>query len=482
MSTRVLSFVLVAASLAGFSPDAPAQAVASGESSMLRPPPVSDQGYSREVGAEKHSNYFRLGLTFRTAYIDNLYAGFSSNGTSNGAISETIYSIYPTIAFDQTTSRRNLTVTYSPGFTFYHPSSALNETDQSANGEFSLRVTPHVAIHAADSFLKTSTSFSPTFAIPGGSTSDSALPSTLIVVPFAQLLSNRADGSLAYQFRPTGMIGISGTLVNLHYPDLKQVPGLYDSAERSGGFFYSHRIADTQYIGANYRYARIVETPSGGQFETQTQTVYFFYTIYLEKHLSLSVSGGPQYYQTTQSSTVISNSPASALTPSRGWQANQMRLDEPEQAASDQVSLPNGNSWTPAYAASMDWQRPHTNFVVSYAKTVTSGGGVLGTFNSDIALAAVRWQVLRKWTIDANVNYSIIKATDPFLVSSTQGGHTIAGAVAIEHPLSEHFNTAVEYDHLHQSYGGIPVISADPDSNRISGSISWHFGRPLGGR
>jgi hypothetical protein len=477
MSTRVLSFVLVAASLAGFSPDAPAQAVASGESSMLRPPPVSDQGYSNGVGAEKRSNYFHLGLTFRTAYIDNLYSGFSS-----GALSETIYSIYPTIAFDQTTSRRNLTVGYSPGFTFYHPSSALNETDQSANVDYSLRLTPHVAIHAADGFLKTSTSFSPTFAIPGGSTSDSAPSSTLIIVPFAQLISNRADGSLSYQFRPTGMIGISGTLVNLHYPDLKQVPGLYDSAERSGGFFYSHRIADTQYIGANYRYARIAETPTGAQFETQTHTVYFFYTIYLEKHLSLSVSGGPQYYETTQSSTVLSNSPASALTTSRGWQANQMRLGVPEQAASDQVSIPNGSSWTPAFATSMGWQRPHTNFVASYAKTVTSGGGVLGTFNSNNAFATARWQVLRKWTIGGNVNYSIIKVTNPSLVSSTGGGHTIEGTVGIEHPLSEHFTTAFEYNHLHQSYGGIPVISANPDSNRISGSISWQFARPLGGR
>jgi hypothetical protein len=469
---------MVAASLAGFSPDAPAQAVGSGESSMLRPPPVSDQGYSREVGAEQRSNYLRLGLTFRTAYIDNLYAGFSTSGT----ISETIYSIYPTIAFDQTTSRRKLTVTYSPGFTFYHPSSALNEIDQSANVQYSLRVTPHVAIHAADSFLKTSTSFSPTFAIPGGSTSDSAPPATLIVVPYAQLLTNSADGSLSYQFRPTGMIGISGTLGNLHYPDLQQVPGLYDSAERGGGFFYSHRIADTQYLGANYRYAQIVETPTGGQFETQTHTVYFFYTIYLERHLSLSVSGGPQYYQTTQTSTLISNSPASALTTSRGWQANQMRLDEPEQAASDQVSIPNGSSWTPAYAASMDWQRPHTNFVASYAKTVTSGGGLLGTFNSDSAFGTARWQVLRKWTIGPSVTYSMIKVTNPLLVSSTQGGHTIEGTVGIEHPLSEHFTTAFEYNHLHQSYGGIPVISANPDSNRFSGSISWHFARPLGGR
>jgi hypothetical protein len=447
MSTRVLSFVLLAVFLAEFSPNAWAQAAPSGESSMLTPPPVSVDAYPKEIGSEERLNYFRVGLTFRTAYIDNLYAG-----SSTPTISETIYSILPTIAFDQTTHRRKLTVTYNPGFSFYHPSSALNEIDQIASVAYSLRLTPHVAINAADGFRKTSTSFDPTSSISGGSISGSAGSSTVIILPFTELLTNKADGSLSYQFSPTGMIGISGSLYNLHYPNLATVPGLYDSAERGGGFFYSHRITDTQYIGAKYRYARTVETAKGTQFETQTQTVYFFYTIYLKKHLSLSVSGGPQYYETTQTSTVISSSPA----------------------------IPNTNSWAPAVATSMGWQGPHTNFVAGYERTVTSGGGLLGTFNSNSAVAIARWQMLRKWTSEAKVNYSIIKGVNPFLISSTQGGHTIAGSVRIEHPLSDHFDTSFQYDHLHQSYSGVPAISANPDSNRFMGSISWQFARPLG--
>src|ERR1700760_4596503 len=103
MSTQVLGFVLLAFFLAGFSPDAWAQVAPSGESSMLRPPPVSDKAYPNGVGAEKRTNYLRLGVTFRAGYIDNLYTG-----TSSGTLSETTYTIYPTIAFDQTTYRRDL--------------------------------------------------------------------------------------------------------------------------------------------------------------------------------------------------------------------------------------------------------------------------------------------------------------------------------------------------------------------------------------
>jgi hypothetical protein len=446
MSTRVLSFVLLAVFLAGFSPDAWAQAVPSGESSMLTPPPVSVDAYPKEVGSEERLNYFRVGVTYRTAYIDNLYAN-----SLTGIISETIYSIYPSIAFDQTTSRRNLTVTYNPGFNFYHPSSGLNEIDQTAGVAYSLRLTPHVAIHATDYFLKTSTSFNPTSSISGGSISGLA-GSPIIILPAAEFLTNQANGSLSYQFSPTGMIGISGSLFNLHYPNAAAVPGLYESAERGGGFFYNHRITDTQYIGANYRYARTVQTPKGAQFETQTQTIYFFYTNYLKKHLSLSVSGGPQYYETTQTSTAISSSPA----------------------------IPNTNAWAPAVATSMGWQGLHTNFVASYERTVTSGGGLLGTFNSNSAIARARWQMLREWTSEAGMDYSIIKVVNPFLISSTQGGHTIAGSVTIEHRLSDHFDMSFQYNHLHQSYNNIALISANPDSNRFMGSISWQFARPLG--
>jgi hypothetical protein len=473
MSTRVLSFVLLTVFLAGFSLDAWAQVVPSGESTMLVPPPVSDSGYPTGVGAEKRSNFFHLGVTFRTGYIDNLYSGASS-----GTISETTYSIFPTIEFDQTTYRHDFSVVYKPGFTFYHPSSALNEVDQSATGTYDFRITPHVAIRAADTFLKTSTSFNPASI---GSVSLSG-PAPAIITPFASLLTNSADGVLSYQFSPTSMIGLSGDVFILRYPNLNQVPGLYDSNEGGGGFFYNYRLTGTQYLGANYRYERITVSPTGAKFKTQTDTIFFFYTIYLQQHLSLSVSGGPQYYEITQTGTLPPGSAASAGMTNPVWRWSQMRLADPRQVESSPVTTPTTSAWTPAVAASMGWQERHTNFVAGYARTVTSGRGLVGTFTSNSASATGRWQMLQKWTSGAGISYSSYKTVDALLVSSTEGGHSLATSVTLEHPIGQHFYTSFGYDHLHQSYGGIPVISANPNSNRISGSISWQFVRPLGGR
>jgi hypothetical protein len=441
---------------------------------MLRPPPVSDEGYSSHVGAEERSNFLRLGLRFSTAYISNLYPG---SGTT--AISETTYSIWPTIAFDATTYRQHTSVSYNPGFTFYHPSSTLNEIDQSANVTYSLRLTPHVAINASDSFLNTSTAFSPTSSIPGGPISGSASSSTPnIIAPFAKRLSNVADASASFQFSPTGMIGVSGGLYNLHYPDLAEVPGIYNSDERRGGFFYSHRISGTQYIGARYSYARTLTFAPDAEFETQTHTIYFFYTIYLKEHLSISVSGGPQYYDVTQPSTSSSNSASSAVN-NLNWKESQIGLSAPQQSESDQT-IPASSSWSTAVATSVDWQERHTNFVASYDRSVIAGGGLLGTFALNSASATARWQLSRTWTVGASANYSIVKTVNPLFISSTTGGHTISATAIVDHPLTSRFNTSFEYDRVHQSYAGIAVITANPDTNRFVGSISWQLSRPLG--
>src|ERR1039457_1383820 len=98
------------------------------DSPMLTPPPVSGQTYPTAPTSESRSNYLRYGLAFTTAYSDNVLGGSSPT-----PVSDVSYSIWPTIAFDKTTSTLHSVLTYSPGFTFYQRVSARNEADQSAS-------------------------------------------------------------------------------------------------------------------------------------------------------------------------------------------------------------------------------------------------------------------------------------------------------------------------------------------------------------
>ena len=153
MRGLLILFVFIATTLAWaqVTPSAVSNAPAS---QMMVPPPVSNINYPTTVGAEVRSNYLRGAVTESTAYISNLYADSGS-----ASIAETTITIMPSIAFDTTTGKRHITAAYSPGFTFYRPSSALNEIDNTATVEGDFHLTPHTAVTASDSFQDSSTPF-----------------------------------------------------------------------------------------------------------------------------------------------------------------------------------------------------------------------------------------------------------------------------------------------------------------------------------
>lgn len=409
------------------------------QSRMLTPPPVNGQAYSNIPAAEARSNYLRAGLTFKTAYTDNVLGGETAN-----PVSDVSYSIWPTIALDETTPRLHSILTYSPGFTFYQRTSGRNEMDQNVGINLQYRLSPHVTASVRDSFQKTSSVFNNPDLLAPGVYGTPQTPTLAVIAPVADLLNNTAGAELTYQFSANGMVGASGTFTNLHYPNPSQVPGLFDSSSKGGSAFYSHRLSRKHYVGATYQYSRILAFPAGAQAEVQTHTVFGFYTIYLKPNLSVSMSGGPQHSNTTQ-----------FLTPS-------------------------SQSWSPAATASLGWQGRQTTFAASYSRMITGGGGLVGAFHSNNATASANWQVARTWNVGAGASYAIYKTLTPFSFLGASGGHSVSGTVSLQHQIGEHFNAELGYTRLHQNFNGISLISAHPDTDREFISISYQFARPLG--
>jgi hypothetical protein len=436
---------------------------------MVTPPPVSVEAYPSVVGSEVRSNYLRAGVTFSAGYIDNQFVGTGKEAVRG----ETVFSIRPRIAFDATSYRQQSSLLYSPGFTFYQPTSELNQTDQNLIFDYHFRLTPHAAIAVNDYFQQGANSFN---ASSFGAGSGAAPASGIgIIAPFQQRITNTVNAEYSLQFSRTNMFGVFGRRSDLHYPDAAEVPGLYDFNEWGGGGFYNHRLTEAQYVGASYKYSRIQASPQEGQTETQTNTFFLFYTIYFKRGLSVSLSGGPQEYD-TEASVPSTTSPASGLR-GRTYTASVAS----EQAADAPTQTETASGWSPGVTASMGWQRNHTNFTAIYSHSVSAGGGLLGTFYSDGGGLSARWQASRTWTLGANATYSSLQsaASIPFL-PSTLGGHSIGGTATVDHPLGERFGVSFEYDHLHQSYGDVAVISSNPDIDRGVVSVYWQFARPLG--
>jgi hypothetical protein len=324
--------------------------------------------------------------------------------------------------------------------------------NHNASLDFQYRLSQHSAIIVGDSFQKSSNVFDQPDSLSAGAVSGSAQsPPTQVIAPFADRLSNATNVALNYQFSRNGMIGAGGTASELNYPNSAEAPGFYDSNSRGGSAFYSHRLSGAQYIGATYQYlwahanpVNTLTSPANSRLETKTQSLLPFYTIYSSGKLSLSLAGGPQHFDAAQ-----------PLSPAY-------------------------RSWRPSALASIGWQGNRTVCSANYSRTVTGGVGVLGAFESNDANASARWQMTRAWTVGSAGTYAINRNLTPLLPSSIPGGHTVMGTFTIQHSDGEHFKTDIGYSHLHQSYSGIAVIDAAPDSDRVYISVSYQLTRPLG--
>jgi hypothetical protein len=404
---------------------------------MLTPPPVSGESYPTAGSAETRSNYLRGGMTFNSAYNDNVLGG---DGTP---VSDISYSVWPSLALDESTPRMHWTTTYSPGFTFYQKTTSRNEADQNASIDVQYRLTQHVTVSFRDAFQKSSSVFNQPDPLAGNPVSGGAgAPAETVIAPLADSLRNTGNGGITYQFGPSSMVGANGTFTNLHYPDPSQVPGLYDSSSAGGSAFYNRRLSKKNYLGVMYQYQRLLAYPTGSESETQTHGIVMFYTVYVTPSLSFSFSGGPQYAATT-------------APPSPAFQA-----------------------WTPMATGSFGWQGKHSSISASYSHMINAGSGLTGATHYDGGSVSLRQQVTRVLSAGVTGSYSNNKVLDSFLPGN--GGHTLAGTATVQRAFGQHMNLSLGYTRLHQDYADVPLVSTNPDTNREFVSISYQFTRPLG--
>ena len=426
--------------LAQVEPEAEGGPVAHDDTQMLTPPPVSAMLYPAVAGAEERTNYLASSLVVDVAHVNNILPTFGG-----GPVTDTVYSFMPKALLDRTTSRQQISATYNPAFTFYEPTSVLDTVDQTAALSYQNHPTPYSAIVAQDFFSRTADVFDGSFPFSaGGLTGTAQAPSPAVIAPFAEQLTNNADVNMAYQFGRNAMAGVGGNYSLFNLPNPALALGLYNSNGGGGSAFYDHRFARTHYAGISYDYSRIWAGPDNGQVETQLHSILPFYTLYLSRTFSFSISAGTQRLGETQ----------------------------PQQPAS--------NSWSPAGVVSMGWQGERGVISASYLHTIITGGGLVGAFNSDSVHGAGAWTFLRTWVAHAAVAYSSITATAPLVGIAYQGGNLLAASGSVTYDVSEHFTLEGGYERLHENYGGIAVIVQDPDSNRVFLTASYRFEKLLG--
>jgi hypothetical protein len=402
---------------------------------MVTPMPVGIGGYSLAFATETaRTNYVKGGMTFGTAYDDNILP------SSTLGISDVSYSVWPTISLNQSRSRLRWDLSYSPGFTFYQRNSSYNEADHNLTFAVEYRLSPHVTLTVDDSFQKTSNPLNLTIENPNNS--NSGVPQrtdTTIVPTLTNVISNFGDVEVTYQFGADSMVGAKGTVSGLWYPNRNQIPGLFDSSSRAGDAFYTHRLVGRHYVGVTYQFQNLLSRPS--PVDTHTQSLLFFYTLNLPSGLSLSLLAGPEHSFTQGGNLLL-------------------------------------NRWSPSAGASIGWQGAHTSFAATYSRKTSEGGGLRVAVLSNNTGVSARWQLTKALTAGLAANYSINNVVDSSLGDT--GGHTVSGAFSLERSLGENLRMRVSYTRLHQKYSDFFVASNIPDRDYVLVSFSYQFKRPLG--
>ena len=409
----------------------------SDDSLMTLPPAVSGAFYPAGVASEDRSNFLSGNIVTIVAYNDNVLTGQTVK-----PVSAESYQILPTIRLDERTSRLHESLSYSPGFVFYDPTSEINEVTQNAVGSLQYRMTPHTTFALQETFQQNSTVFSAPYTVSGATFSGSDAGGPVLIAPYAGQIMNTTAAHVGYQFSRSSMIGLSGSYNLFNFSNLAVSEGLYNSNSGDGSVFYSRRLTRSQYLGMSYRYDVSETNPYASTTKSQYGSV--FYSVVLSKAFSLSLTGGPEYSTTTAPGV-------SAI-----------------------------NTWAPSGIASLNWHAQRANVSVSYARAVITGWGLLGAATTDNAAASMQWRFTRRVTGTLNASYANIKNATAIISSYTQTGHSLFGRASLGYEISEHMNVVGEYTRLHESYYGIPAISDSPNADRVAVTLTYRFEKPLG--
>jgi hypothetical protein len=196
----------------------------------------------------------------------------------------------------------------------------------------------------------------------------------------------------------------------------------------------------------SYRFDRITFNPGGG--ETRVHSFLAVNTLKLSNHITVSAFVGPQYSE------------------------NQGLLVAGTQ--------PQPNSWSVAGGAEAGWQDQRTSVSGGYSRSISDGGGVLGTVRLQSVYGNFRRQLVPGWAAALNVIHGTNQSlTVPSTSSATSVNLTSAG-VSVERNVGKSIGFRLGYTHDFQEQFFTPAPTLDAHRNRFFVTLSYQWPKPLG--
>ncbi len=389
-------------------------------------------------------NYLRGGVSLGAAYDDNALLAPS------GQVGNMTYSVFPSIALDQSTSRKHWTLSYGAGLTVNQRLSNQNQGSHDLNFDSEFRLSPHVNLRAAEDFSLTTGMFNANGG-PGFQPGLGVANETLLT-PLANMRSSQTVVEANYHFARKDAIGASGSLYDLHYRDVTTGAGsLVDTRAASGSGFWLHELFHGDWAGVSYRFQRMTYGPIG---ETRAHTFTLVNTLSLSRAFTLFAFAGPEY---SDNYGIAATGPDAGLVASFG-------------------------NWSTAGGVDLSWQMRRTSLSAGYSRQVSNGSGIVGAVNLEDIHVGFRRELVRGWaagvtgTYGDNESLTLASANTATSIKATSVG------ASLERNIGRSFGFQFGYFHYIQNQSGssTPSLNYDANRNRFSVTLSYQWAKPLG--
>ena len=412
-------------------------------SNTLPPIPsfVGGKGISLAVLSEmERSNYLRAGLNVGGTYDDNPLL------LSGRAVSNTSETIFPNIRIEETSSRIRWSLGYAAGLTINQKFTNQNQGSHSLTFDSQYRLSPHVNLRVAESFSLTTGFFD---SGNGTGVIGTGGPNTSLVAPLSTQRSSMTTVETNYHFALNDLIGASGTFYDSHFSNAPPGTLLTDSQTATASTFWLHRLIGEDWGGVGYHFERITFNPSG---ETRVHSFVVMNSLSLSKRFTLTGFVGPQYSENN------------GLVSGGGTQPIQ------------------SNGWSVSGGAAGGWKNQHTSISAGYSRTISDGGGLLGSARVQTVQGAFRRQLTPGWAMGINASHGTNQSLVAPLSTSASSINLTSAGFSVEHNVGKSLGLRLGYTHDFQEQFGLPGPNPTQDAhrNRFFVTLSYQWAKPLG--
>jgi len=429
---------------AGMEPEA---ATADSSSNLPQIPALlGGKGISSAFVTElEKSNYLRGGVNVGATYDDNPLLA------ATGQVSNTSESIFPNLRIEESSARMRWMAGYAGGLTVDQKLTSENQGSHNVNFDSEFRLSPHVNLRVAEDF-----SIITGFFDAGNGTdvvTGSGGPNGSLIAPLSTQRSSATTVETNYHFALNDVIGASGSFYDLHYSNvLKNVQPtpLTDTQSATGSAFWLHRLFRGDWGGASYRFDRLTFSPGGS--EARVHSFYAVNTLNIGKRFTLTGFAGPQY---SENQGVL----LGTTVPGQ-W-----------------------NAWSFAGGVEGGWQNERTSLSAGYSRSISDGGGILGTVRLQTVHGAFRRQLFPGWTAALSGSYGTNQSILVPEAGSASSINSASAGAALERNVGKSIGLRLGYSHDFQEQFFAPTApnpTLAANRNRFFVTLSYQWAKPLG--